>query len=153
MKFVADEMLGKLAKWLRIAGQDVFYKNKISDKELVSLCQAEGRVLLTRDARLISEGKGIRSLFIQSDHFREQLRQVLTTFGLEPEGPAFSRCLLCNQELEELAREEAKGLVPPYVFDTQRNFWRCPGCKRLFWPGTHHDGMAKELKTLKVEGG
>jgi len=152
MKFAADEMLGKLAKWLRIAGQDVFYKNKISDKELVSLCQAERRVLLTRDTLLISQCQGIRTLLIVSDHFREQLKQVFTAFRLEPLSLAGSRCLLCNQELEKVAKEKVKDQVPPYVFATQESFWRCPGCQRLFWPGTHYQRMLKDLETLREEG-
>ena len=34
-KFIADGMLGKLTRWLRILGQDVEYTGAIDDKELV----------------------------------------------------------------------------------------------------------------------
>lgn len=148
MKFAADEMLGKLAKWLRIVGCDVFYNNRITDQELISLCRAQHRILLTRDTPLLAETKDLPSLFIVSDYFREQLQQVLEAFHIDPCQRAFSRCVLCNQELVEEKRELVKDQVPPYIFETQEEFWRCPDCQRIYWPGTHHERMIKELKSL-----
>jgi uncharacterized protein with PIN domain len=148
MKFVADEMLGKLAKWLRIVGCDVVYKNNVSDSELVDCCRKEGRVLLTRDTRLLAEHKDITSLLIASDHFREQTRQVLKAFAIDPHGRALSRCLRCNQILVSEDKQAVKDIVPPYVLHTQDEFWRCPGCQRLYWPGTHHQRMLEELQEM-----
>ena len=52
MKFLADAMLGKLTRWLRMLGQDVEYSTKLSDDELLASAKAEGRILLTRDFEL-----------------------------------------------------------------------------------------------------
>lgn len=148
MKFVADEMLGKLAKWLRIVGCDVVYKNKISDSELLDYCRKEGRILLTRDTRLVAEDKDIASLLIASDHFREQIKQVLKAFAIDPRRRPLSRCLRCNQPLIPEDKQATKDFVPPHVFQTQAEFWRCPSCQRLYWPGTHHQRMLEELKEM-----
>jgi hypothetical protein len=43
-RFVADVMLGKLAKWLRIAGYDVLYSNRYTDDELISVSRNENRI-------------------------------------------------------------------------------------------------------------
>ena len=51
-KFIADVMLGTLARWLRILGYDTSYENFIDDNELVQICHLEGRIALTRDRRL-----------------------------------------------------------------------------------------------------
>jgi len=54
MKFLCDQMLGTLAKWLRIYGFDTFYANyKISDEELIKISKDEKRVLISRDKELI----------------------------------------------------------------------------------------------------
>ena len=148
MKFLADEMLGKLAKWLRIMGCDVVYKNKVSASEIIDCCRKEGRILLTRDTRLLAGNKDIASLLISSDHFREQIKQVLKDFAIDPRPRALSRCLRCNQILVAEDKQAAKDLVPPYVFQTQEEFWRCPSCQRLYWPGTHHQRMLDELMDM-----
>jgi len=38
--------------------------------------------------------------------------------------------------------------VPPYVYETQRRFWTCQGCHRVYWPVTHHARMREELAAL-----
>lgn len=54
MKFLADGMLGKLTRWLRMLGQDVRYSVQFDDSELLVLAKKEERVLLTKDLELIS---------------------------------------------------------------------------------------------------
>ena len=52
MKFLCDQMLGTLAKWLRIYGFDTFYANRdISDSELLDISKKENRILITRDKK------------------------------------------------------------------------------------------------------
>ncbi|MCD6106529.1 MAG: hypothetical protein J7J79_04145, partial [Thermoplasmata archaeon] len=44
-RFVADSMLGTLAKWLRILGYDVLYFRQIRDEDLILTARKEGRIL------------------------------------------------------------------------------------------------------------
>ena len=76
IKFAADRMLGKLAKWLRIMGQDVIYGQHLSGYGLIHAARAENRLILTRD-RGLKKKQPPDFLFIESDHYREQLRQVI----------------------------------------------------------------------------
>jgi uncharacterized protein with PIN domain len=89
-------------------------------------------------------------VFVTSDHFREQLRQVATEVPLVRDA-AFSRCLECNEPLAAVEREAARERVPRYVFDTQDAFSCCPRCRRLYWPATHHAHMREELAALGLE--
>ncbi len=143
MKFMADEMLGKLAKWLRIFGYDTLYLRHVRDSELLRLSVAEKRILLTRDTNLIKR-KGVKNfLFISYDHLFAQLRQVVGELGIPyPDNP-FSRCLICNDPLVPYSREEACRIVPQYVGRTQEVFGQCPGCRRIYWKGTHYERMEK----------
>src|SRR3990172_9336984 len=52
-RFIADSMLGRLATWLRILGYDTLYFRDAQDGRLVALARREGRILLTRDTRLL----------------------------------------------------------------------------------------------------
>ena len=147
LRFAADKMLGRLAKWLRIIGQDVIYGHHLSGQGLVRAATSERRVMLTRDRRVWSRNRD-QCIFIRDDHFRGQLKQVVEACGLDPFEGLLTRCVECNEALQPIAREQVKDTVPPYVFETQEVFSRCPGCRRLFWPATHQKLMMEELERL-----
>jgi uncharacterized protein with PIN domain len=138
MKFAADAMLGKLAKWLRILGYDTSYERDIDDESLALAAARQGRLLLTRDTRLIRKLRAGEYLFIRDNAPLDQLRQAFKELNLRAdEGLIFSRCTLCNTSLVDMDRDAAQGLVPEYVFMKAEGFKRCPDCGRVYWPGTH----------------
>lgn len=146
--FIADCMLGKLAKWLRILGFDVLYFSKIEDNELVRIAVRDGRVLLTRDTKLAGRARTVRTLFILSEKWEDQVRQVLDVFSLRDEAAPHSRCIACNIALKPLSRERARNLVAPFVLERGREFALCPGCGRVYWQGTHLEDMKERIATL-----
>jgi uncharacterized protein with PIN domain len=148
-KFAADRMLGKLARWLRVLGQDVIYGQHLTGYGLIRAARAEERLILTRDRRL-KEKQPPPFILIASDHHREQLRQVIETCQIEVGAAIFTRCVECNALLKPKARETVEALVPPYVFATQDKFSWCPVCQRIYWPATHHQRMLEELRKLAV---
>jgi uncharacterized protein with PIN domain len=135
--FIADAMLGRLAKLLRMVGYDVLYRAGIDDSELKHVAMSEGRVLLTRDNEVAGTRLPIRIVLVASDHPEEQLRQVVTEMELEVGSDLFTRCLLCNAPVEPVPREDVREEVPPYVFETQKRFARCPSCRKIYWAATH----------------
>jgi uncharacterized protein with PIN domain len=146
-KFAADRMLGRLAKWLRVIGQDVIYGPHLSGRGLIRAARAEGRLILTRDRRL-KQKQPPPFIFIRSDHYREQLRQVVEDCGLKADRDFFTRCVECNERLEPRTKDAVKDAVPPYVFSTQEKFSWCPKCRRVFWPATHQEKMLNELRAI-----
>ncbi len=144
LKLLADCMLGRLAKWLRLLGYDTAYDNVASDPELARRARAEGCVLLTRDHDLAAR-RGLRTLLIQSEVLEEQVREVQDALG-EPPRPALSRCSVCNVVLEAISPEKVADRVPSYVLRTQTKFRHCPGCGRVYWPGTHFQAMREQIE-------
>ena len=149
MRFLVDSMLGRLAKWLRILGYDTLYFSSLDDNDLVRIARAEGRMVLTRD-RLMVRRRGIDSLFIESDDFMEQIRQLFHDLNLKLDR-SFSRCPVCNSPLQGVAKEAVRERVPPYVFRTQERFSLCPQCGKIYWRGTHWQRMRERLKRLEEE--
>jgi uncharacterized protein with PIN domain len=147
-KFVADAMLGKLAKWLRILGYDTLYFSCTADKDLVDLASRGGRILLTRNTGLYAKGRE-KALFVTSNNWVEQLHQVIRAFHLSWDEGIFSRCLICNEPLETASREEVRDLVPPFVFSTRERFARCPECRKVYWEGTHYQRMEKRRSEIR----
>jgi len=148
-KFIADTMLGKLAKWMRIMGCDVEYFSDIPDKELAERAYTSGRIILTRDTLLIRRRK-VRNnhFFIQSDSYKEQLRQAVKHFSIDPYTQILTRCIICNQPLITLDKASIKDKVPAYVYETQDLFETCPSCKRIYWDATHKERMVKQLEEM-----
>ncbi len=147
IKFAADKMLGRLARWLRIIGQDVTYGDHLTGYGLIRSARKEGRLILTRD-RTIARKNPPEYLLIPSDQFRDQLKQVIEAFGLDPLKNAFTRCVECNTRFEAMPKETVQERVPPYVFSTQERFSFCPKCQRIYWPATHLEKMVHELEAL-----
>ena len=149
MKFVADCMLGRLAKWLKILGFDVLFYSKAEDKDLIDISRREGRVLLTRDTGLIEKTKKQKNrLFVGSDNWEDQLVQVLDAFDLWDEVRPNSRCIACNRVLKPLPRARARNLVTPYVHEHAASFALCPVCGRVFWQGTHYGDMERKIEAI-----
>ncbi|MBN1135520.1 MAG: Mut7-C RNAse domain-containing protein [Anaerolineae bacterium] len=146
MRFIADAMLGTLAKWLRILGYDTLFDASLNDHQLARLARAENRILLTRDQEL-ARRRGLRVLLVSGEHLDDQVRQVLADLSLAP-NRAFSRCPVCNEPLEAIDRETAQARVPAYVIQTHDSFSRCPACQRVYWRGTHWRQMDEHLKNL-----
>lgn len=152
-RFIADCMLGKLARWLRILGYDAAYDRTISDGDLVARARAEDRILLTRDTRLVLRRKMPRFLLVESQDPPEQIRQTMDAFGLKADREDFlSRCIVCNIPTAEIPRDEARPEVPPYVFETQERFARCPSCRRIYWRATHVADIVGRIEELEPEG-
>lgn len=152
MKFFADDMLGKLAKWLRILGYDTLYYNYIPDDELLSIAQSEERLILTRDTRLIKRRLAKSYLLIRHDDWPSQLKQTVAELGLDAQAHLLTRCCLCNQLLMAVEKTKIKTCIPPYVYQTQSRFKQCPLCSHIYWPATRVANIIKQVEHLP-EGG
>ena len=152
MKFIADIMVGKLAKYLRMAGYNVLYKNTVTDDEIIKIALKTGRTVLTRDSLMLIRKefkKGIiKYLLIRDDKLKKQLEQVQSelNFSLKPN---LIRCVECNCRLVKVKREDVKNKVPPYVYKTHQNFMYCKKCDKYYWRGTHYHNIKNVFLDIK----
>jgi len=147
MRFVADLALGRLAKWLRLCGFDAAVR-ALPPVPSSLPPPAPGTVLLTRQA---GWGPSPREdvLVLTANDPGEQLAEVLRRLKLTRRDLApLSRCGECNEPLAPVSRETAQGLVPDHVFHTQGEFFQCPRCQRLYWPGSHPPRITAKLKEI-----
>lgn len=136
MKFIADVMLGRLAKRLRLLGFDVLYDRNLDDNAVIRHSLEERRLILTRDLSLTKRPLASRHLFIQSEQVDQQVDEVLSRYAPGGHKP-LSRCSQCNSTLAAISKKEAKDVVPRYVFENRENFLQCGSCKRVYWKGSH----------------
>ena len=136
-RFIADAMLGRLARWLRILGFDTAYKAHISDADLVRRAARESRVILSRDRLLPQECRVSGIFLVEADRPLEQLREVAGHFQLGAAVRMFTRCSRCNVLLLPATRDEARQQVPPRILNTEEHLTHCPLCQRFYWSGSH----------------
>lgn len=144
MKFICDVMLGKLARYLRIFGLDALYLKDYRDLNR-KIDRYKDYIFITKRRKQIPEC----SVIVKSDLVREQLREILPI--IKPflkEELFFTRCLDCNELLEEVEKIEVEGLVPEYVFHNFSEFRRCPKCKKVFWAGSHIEHMEDWIESF-----
>jgi uncharacterized protein with PIN domain len=149
MKFLADSSLGRLSKWLRILGYDTVYWRGEAERPFLRIAEREGRAVLTRRRDVLARQHPGIVLFVEHDRVEDQIVEVMTRLDLSLRPKSFfTICLECNIVLDEVTHDEVRQEIPDYVYRTQREFRRCPGCGRVYWPGTHRERGMKMLEKL-----
>ena len=148
IRFVAESTLGKLAKWLRLLGFDTAYEREAPGGSN----RQPGRIRLTRTRRMLKSDAHGRLIFIASDGYIEQVRQVIQELGLTSADIApFTRCIRCNEPIQPIEKPSVFGQVPDYIWETQDTFCRCPQCHRVYWPGSHTQQSLARIRKLFEE--
>ena len=149
---VVDAMLGRLARWCRLAGIDTLYDPAMEDDALLGLALRERRLLVTRDRVLTARARkaGVPVLDPGTEDWTLQFVRVCRTLGTPPETlDWFGRCVDCNAAVEEVAPASVRLLVPEYVYRRRRKFYQCPLCGKIFWPGTHYRAVDRRRRRLE----
>lgn len=151
-RLLADEMVGRLARYLRAAGCDTIYARGLSDEEIRALAREEGRVLVTRDRELARRTPG--AILLESPALAEQWRAVARRLSDLPRDLAFSRCTLCNGELRGIRlppeSDRAPG-VPWHRLEDGRPLYRCTACGHLYWEGSHSERLRRAIQLWSAE--
>jgi uncharacterized protein with PIN domain len=135
MRFLVDLPLKGLAKWLRLCGLDATVLHFSAPKDLPA--PYPGTYLITRQVRFRHRHREDLLVLAANDP-ESQVAEIFRCLKLGRRDLApLSRCGECNDLLVPVPREAALGLVPDHVLHTQAQFFQCPGCGRLYWPGSH----------------
>jgi hypothetical protein len=153
LRFLCDEMLVGLGRWLRIAGYDTAIAERgRRDRDLVEQAHEERRILLTRDRRLVEIRNATdRTILLEGNDIdgcaEELVRRLALNWTLDP----LTRCTLCNTRLE-LANRRLLDTLPPRIRALGSTVHVCPQCGRLYWEGSHVRRMRRRLARFAGRG-
>jgi hypothetical protein len=152
VKFIADGMLGKLARWLRLLGYNVKYSSKLDDAQLVSIAKKERRILLTRDLGLYQQAtaKGIDTFYLEGKSEAEKLAELAKRFSIKLDiNMTMSRCTKCNVRVKPISKEKVTDKVEKSTFSYYNEFWECPKCGQIYWQGAHWTKIRRILEAAR----
>ncbi len=145
-KFMVDGALGGLVKWLRFCGFDTS-SGKFRASDLQGLPLSEPGVILVTSQAGFRKLKRPDILVIETASPEGQLAEVIHRLGLSWQQLApLSRCVRCNEALRQVGREQLAGRLPDHVLHNQADFFECPRCRRLYWPGSHIQTIMDRLR-------
>ncbi len=147
-RFIADAMLGSLARKLRALGFDTDYYRSGDDQGLMKLASESRRVIITSDRALasVAAARGGSAILVSGRNDGNRIRALVR--GAARANIKLVRghplCSLCGGQLVTLAKKDVAGMVPPSVERRHRLFFSCPSCGQLYWRGSHW----KKLRSL-----
>jgi len=151
MRFLADEMMKNVAKWLRLLGYDTEFFTG-NDTAVLNEAKRSGRILLTKDEELgkRAEKAGVPFLLLKQERLEEDLAIIIEKYGLEMGFPEKTRCPECNGELERKECASLEG-IPEDVIQEKRRCWKCSSCGKNYWEGGHWKNIKKVLEKIEEE--
>lgn len=150
LRFVADDHLRRLARFLRLIGMDTLYDRAWDDADLVAVSIEQHRVLLTRDIELLKHGSLTHGYFVRSTDPREQVAEVVKRFQIEPR--PFTRCMVCNGEIHPVTKDAVIDLVPPITKEHVHEYRQCTDCGKIYWRGSHYPELLALVEVAKEAG-
>jgi uncharacterized protein with PIN domain len=147
--FVTDGHLGKLTRYLRLLGFDVAYDQQADDRQLLEVMTRENRALLTRDRRLLMHAIVQHGYCPRSQNADEQTIEVIRRFNLSDSITPFTRCLRCNEKLQQVAKANVIEKLEPLTKIYYEQFRRCTGCGQIYWPGSHFEKLQKRIELIQ----
>ncbi|ADW18417.1 protein of unknown function DUF82 [Desulfobulbus propionicus DSM 2032] len=145
IRFIVDGNVGRLGRYLRMAGFDTLYDPRWDSKTLLGCLGEQPRIVLTRDLDLLKRKQVVFGRYIRADKPVGQLREVLALFGLGRWPRPFARCLDCNTPLEPVDKQRIVHRLEPLTRRYFERFTFCPHCDKIYWAGSHVERMKADL--------
>jgi len=150
IKFIADVNVIRVGRLLILLGFDVSYSSLFSDQEIADIAETECRIVLTRDTDLLKRRKIVFAKRIKANLPYDQLIEVIFFFGVQKSISFFSRCTACNIKLAAVAKKDVLHVLELKTKQFFDKFFQCPGCKRVFWKGSHYDNIINKMSSLGI---
>ena len=151
--FLLDVHLGKLARLLRLLGVDAALDPALDDPAIADRAAVEGRVVLTRDRRLLHRRRVVHGYCVRSDDPHTQAGEVLDRYDLRGGLKPFTRCLACNGVLRDVAKAEIEHRLEPLTRRYYHVFRRCDRCSRIYWRGSHASRLDALVARIRAAAG
>ncbi|MFN2116916.1 MAG: Mut7-C RNAse domain-containing protein [Candidatus Promineifilaceae bacterium] len=152
IRFLLDNHLGRLARYLRLLGFDALYfNNELDDEQLSNLSHESQRVLLSRDRGLLKRSQVIYGYCLRTTDSYDQLKSVIRRFQLVDKIEPWKRCLRCNGILQPVEKDVVMESLQPKTKLYFEEFQQCAACNQVYWRGSHTENLQAFLDRFLSE--
>ena len=148
-RFVIDVHLGKLAGYLRLLGFDTLYRNDYEDPELARISDLEQRILVSCDRKLLMRKRVKYGYLMRSRKAFKQSRELRRRYQLSDYRSAVVRCMECNGVIHAVEKTEVETKLQPLTRLYYHEFYRCNGCRKIYWKGSHYTKMQELVQAIQ----
>ncbi len=154
--FIADAMLGKMARKLRMFGFDTLYHSNIDDMDILDSSKNQGRIVLTSDRTLFKRCKknGIDTILTCKGTELENLVTIFSALNIKAiNSQKFPHlCSCCNGLLRTIKDKNLiKNQIPDRLLYSKNIFYECTKCKKIYWTGTHVHRISCLIKEINTK--
>lgn len=155
-QFMADAMLGKIARKLRMFGFDTIYDPNINDIDILASAKCKGRIVLTSDKLLFNRCKknGVDTILIDRGTEIENLVSIFSSLNIKSVNSQDvpHSCTCCNGLLDAVNdKNSIKDRVPPRLIQSEKIFYMCSNCKKIYWRGTHMENISYLINEINIK--
>ena len=147
-KFVLDTHLGKLARYLRLAGFNSVYSNDLEDSEIIKISLSDNRIILTRDKGILKNSSVTHGYYIRSQEPKEQIYEVIRRFDLKSLIKPFTICSSCNGKIVTVSKDSILKQLKYLTRKHYNRFYMCSECRKIYWEGSHYGRIKDFINSL-----
>jgi uncharacterized protein with PIN domain len=106
--------------------------------------------MITRDKDLIKRAlrENLETIEIKTTDINKQISKVISNRKIDSK-KILTRCILCNNLVNEINKEKIKGKIPEKSYDSNEKFWYCKKCDKIYWKGSHFENMVGKINEIK----
>lgn len=146
-RFLADAMLGNIARKLRLLGFDCKYYAAIKDEQMLSIAKNENRILITKDHEISNTCKkqNVATIDLLGTDEMSQIVEICKKISMDrcKIDVGDIRCTICNGIIQPIEKEKIIERIPTKVAQNMQQFWICDSCSHIYWKGTHIRNLQK----------
>jgi uncharacterized protein with PIN domain len=154
--FMADAMLGKIARKLRMFGFDTIYDPNIDDMDILDSSKNKGRIVLTSDRMLFKRCKkrGINTILTYKETEIENLVTIFSSLNINSinSQKVPYLCTSCNGLLNTIIdKNSIKYDIPVRLLHSNKLFYKCTNCRKIYWRGSHMEQISNLINEINMK--
>jgi uncharacterized protein with PIN domain len=130
IQFTADADLKDMVQVMRMLGFDTIYDPGYRMADIIEISRQENRIILTNRKELLRSESVTHAVRVCSGTPLEQVKNVMDDLDIKDRINAFSRCLRCNNVLENRQTKEILDRISPETKHIFEKYILCRSCRK-----------------------